>query len=268
MALIHHIAVGYGQPPIVFVHGFACAHTDWDTQVAHLAPYHQTIAVDLRGHGASPGSPDECSIERYGADVAEVMHHLNLAAAVLVGHSMGCRVVIEAALQAPHRVAGLVLVDGSQFAAAMRTALVQTFDTSDGYRTLIARWFREMFTTKSNAEVVAKTFRRAGTLPQPIGKKLLLDLVRYDSVRLATSLASVNLPVMAIQSTYSNEQRERRSVTSGQTTSYLDMLRINVPAVRVEIIPGIGHFPQIDSATQVNELLDDFVGSLGTAAHT
>jgi len=101
MALIHHIAVGYGQPPIVFVHGFACAHTDWDTQVAHLAPYHQTIAVDLRGHGASPGSPDECSIERYGADVAEVMHHLNLAAAVLVGHSMGCRVVIEAALQAP-----------------------------------------------------------------------------------------------------------------------------------------------------------------------
>jgi hypothetical protein len=65
-----------------------------------------------------------------------------------------------------------------------------------------------MFTTKSNAEVVAKTFRRAGTLPQPIGKKLLLDLVRYDSVRLATSLASVNLPVMAIQSTYSNEQRE------------------------------------------------------------
>ena len=71
MALIHHTVSGHGQPSIVFVHGFACAHTDWDKQVAHLAPYHQTIAVDLRGHGASPGSPDECSIERYGADVAE-----------------------------------------------------------------------------------------------------------------------------------------------------------------------------------------------------
>src|ERR1700760_4094411 len=56
MALIHHIAVGHGRPPIVFVHGFACAHTDWDEQVAYLAPYHQTIAVDLRGHGASPGN--------------------------------------------------------------------------------------------------------------------------------------------------------------------------------------------------------------------
>jgi hypothetical protein len=55
---------------------------------------------------------------------------------------------------------------------------------------------------------------------------------------------------MAIQSTYSNEQRERRSMTRGQTTSYLDMLRINVPAVHLEIVPDAGHFPQIDNATQ------------------
>ena len=268
MALIHHVVVGYGLPPIVFVHGFACAHTDWDVQISHLAPYHSTIAVDLRGHGASPGTPDECSIERYGADVAEVMHSLDLASAVLVGHSMGCRVVIEAALQAPHRVAGLVLIDGSQFAPAMQTTLRETFETSDGYSSLIVRWFREMFTPKSNAEVVAETVRRARTLPRPIGEKLLLDLVRYDSVRLATSLASLSLPVMAVQSTYSNEQRERQSMTKGKATPYLNMLRTNVPSARVEIIPDTGHFPQIDNATQVNGLLDDFVGSLGTAAHT
>src|SRR6476659_8612182 len=133
MALIHHVVVGYGLPPIVFVHGFACAHTDWDVQTSHLAPYHQTIAVDLRGHGASPGNTDECSIERYGADVAEVMHYLDVPPAVLVGHSMGCRVAIEAALQAPHRVSGLVLIDGSQFAPAMQTILRQTFGSSDGY---------------------------------------------------------------------------------------------------------------------------------------
>jgi len=266
MALIHHIVVGHGEPPIVLVHGFACSHTDWDAQVAHLAPYHQTIAVDLRGHGASPGSPDECSIERYGADVAEVMHDLDLTAAVLVGHSMGCRVVIEAALQAPHRAAGLVLIDGSQFAPAMQTTLRQTFDTSDGYSSLIARWFREMFTPRSNAEVVAEALRRAAALPQPIGEKLLLDLVRYDSVRLATSLANINLPIMAIQSTYSNEQRQRRSMSEGQATPYLNMLHSNVPSARVEIIADTGHFPQIDDATQVNELLDEFIGSLGAGA--
>ena len=97
---------------------------------------------------------------------------------------------------------------------------------------------------------------------------MLLDLVRYDSVRLVISLASLSLPVMAVQSTYSNEQRERQSMTKGKATPYLNMLCTNMPSARVEIIPDTGHFPQIDNATQVNGLLDDFADSLGTAAHT
>jgi pimeloyl-ACP methyl ester carboxylesterase len=113
MPLIHHVITGNGQPPIVLVHGFACAHSDWDAQVAHLSPRHQTVTADLRGHGASPGTADESSIERYGADVAEVLRALELPPAVLVSHSMGCRVVVEAALQAPAHTAAVVLVDGS-----------------------------------------------------------------------------------------------------------------------------------------------------------
>jgi pimeloyl-ACP methyl ester carboxylesterase len=139
MPFIHHVVTGEGRPPIVFIHGFGCAHSDWDAQVAHLSLRHQTVAVDLRGHGASPGTPDECSIERYGADVAEVMQALALPPAVLVGHSMGCRVVVEAAVQAANRVAGVALVDGSQFAPAMEATLGATFATPDGYPTLIAR---------------------------------------------------------------------------------------------------------------------------------
>lgn len=63
-------------------------------------------------------------------------------------------------------------------------------------------------------------------------------MVRYDTGRLATSLASLRVPVMAIQTTYGNERRERRSMTAGQTTPYRDMLRANVPAIRIEIIPN------------------------------
>src|SRR4051812_33484238 len=95
MPLIHHVVTGGRRPPVVFVHGFACAHSDWTAQIKHLSPRQQIIAVDLRGHGASPGTLDECSIERYGADVAEVMRSLAIPPAVLVGHSMGCRVVVE-----------------------------------------------------------------------------------------------------------------------------------------------------------------------------
>src|SRR5579885_2846828 len=98
MSLLHHVIAGPPTRPVVFVHGFGCGLTDWDSQVAHLSPRHLTVAVDLRGHGRSPGPAVACSIERYGADVAELMRALSLPPAVLVGHSLGCRVVTEAAL--------------------------------------------------------------------------------------------------------------------------------------------------------------------------
>jgi pimeloyl-ACP methyl ester carboxylesterase len=262
MPLIHHVITGKGRPPIVFVHGFGCALSDWHAQVSHLSPRYQTIAVDLRGHGASPGTPEECSIERYGADVAKVMQALARSPAVLVGHSMGCRVVVEAALQATGRVAGVVLVDGSQFAPATEAMLNETFATPNGFPTLIARWFREMFSTKSDPVGATSIIERAGHLPRAIGERVLLDAVRYDTGRLTVSLGSLRVPLMAIQTTYSNERLERRSMTAGQTTPYLDMLRARIPSVRIEIIEDTGHFPQIDEPGQTNALLDDFITAL------
>jgi pimeloyl-ACP methyl ester carboxylesterase len=262
MALIHHVVTGQGRKPIVFVHGFACAHADWDAQVAHLSPRHQTVAVDLRGHGASPGSAAECSIERYGADVAEVLRALALPPAVLVGHSMGCRVVTEVALQAPGHTAGVILVDGSQFAASMEAVLRQRFATADGYATMVKGLFTDMFTAKTDPAVVAAVIQRAERLPRPIGEKMLTDLQRYDVGRLAGSLASLRVPVMALQSTYSNDKRERRSMSAGQTTPYLDMVRASVPSVRVEIIAETGHFPQLDERARTNALIDSFLADL------
>ncbi len=104
---------------------------------------------------------------------------------------MGRRVVVEAAMQATTRVAGVVLVDGSQFASAMEATLKETFATPDGFPTLIARWFREMFTTKSDPAVAAAVVERAERLPRAIGEKVLLDAARYDTGRLATSLGNL-----------------------------------------------------------------------------
>lgn len=261
MGYVHHVVTGDGQPPVVFVHGFACAHGDWDAQVAHLAPRHRCVAVDLRGHGASTGSPEQCSIERYGADVAELLHAVELNSAVLVGHSMGCRVVTETALQAPARVGGVVFLDGSQFAAGMADALRDALAAPAGYAAPVERWFREMFTADSNPAFAAAVVGRAALLPRAIGEHLITDLARYDITRLASSLADLRVPVMAIQATYSNERRERRPLRMGQTTPYLDMLRARIPAIRIEVIADAGHFPQLEQAAQVNALLKDFLAA-------
>ena len=260
MALIHHVVTGTGRPPVVFVHGFGCAHSDWDAQVAHLSPRHQTVAVDLRGHGDSPGAAEECSIERYGADVAEVMRALALPRAVLVGHSMGCRVVVEAALQAPGHTAAVILVDGSQFAASMETVLRQHFATADGYAATVRGLFTEMFTAKSDPAMAASVGARAARLPRAIGEKMLTDMQRYDVGRLAASLACLRVPVLALQATYSNEKRERRPMEAGQTTPYLDMVCNSVPWAEVEVIPDTGHLVFLEAPEKYRELVLGFLG--------
>jgi len=262
MALIHHVTTGAGGPPMVFVHGFGCAHDDWDAQVAHFAPRRMTVAVDLRGHGASPGPAADCSIERYGADVAEVMRALALPPAIVVGHSMGCRVAVEAALQAPERTKAVVLVDGSQFAPAMGPVLRQVFAQPDGFASLVKGMFRDMSTPKSPPAAVAKIEDRVLRLPRAVGEKMLLDMQRYDVTRYEASLGALRVPVLALQTTYSNEKRERRTMSQGQSSPYLDMLRARLADVRVDIIEDTGHFPQIDEPARTNAVLGAFAESL------
>jgi pimeloyl-ACP methyl ester carboxylesterase len=110
---MHFVRSGSGSPALICVHGFACTHQDWRHQVEHFERTNDVVACDLRGHGKTPGRPQECSIEHYGGDVAALVNNLELERVVLIGHSMGCRVVLEAARLIPDKIAGIVLVDGS-----------------------------------------------------------------------------------------------------------------------------------------------------------
>jgi pimeloyl-ACP methyl ester carboxylesterase len=153
-------------------------------------------------------------------------------------------------------------VDGSQFAPAMEGVLRERFASADGYAGMVAGLFRDMFTAKSDPAVVAAVGERAGRLPRAIGEKMLTDMQRYDVGRLTGSLASLRVPVMAVQSTFSNEKRERRPMVEGQVTPYLEMVRAAVPSVRVEVIADTGHFPQLDESARTNALIGDFVAGL------
>ncbi len=260
-ALMHHVRTGAGAPAVVFVHGFACSHTDWRAQAAHLAPRHATVAVDLPGHGATPAGGEACSIERFGREVADLLRELALPPAVLVGHSMGCRVVMAAALVAPSRVAGVVLVDGSCFAPGSADAFTSRFAAGE-YGSLVRGLFEQMFTPRSDPAVRAAVIERALALPADIGEALLVSLARYDEDRLGAALERVGKPLMVLQTTYTNERRERAPMRAGQTTPYLDFIRAKAPQARIEVIADTGHFPQLDAAAETNRRLASFVAAL------
>ena len=80
---------GNGQP-VVFSHGWPLSGDAWDAQMFFLASHgFRVIAHDRRGHGRSDQTWDGNTMEQYVTDYAELLIHLNIKNAVLVGHSTG-----------------------------------------------------------------------------------------------------------------------------------------------------------------------------------
>jgi len=95
-------------PPLVLVHGAGGSHLDWAPDLRRLHGA-RVIALDLPGHGKSI-APVRETIDAYARDVIALLDALALPPVVIVGHSMGGAVAQQVALDAPQRVAGLVLL--------------------------------------------------------------------------------------------------------------------------------------------------------------
>lgn len=99
-----------GQTPVVLLHGLFGHAGNFATVARRLAERHRVIALDLRNHGASPHAA-AMSIPLMAADVLASLQALAALPAALVGHSVGGKVAMAAALAAPQAVARLCVVD-------------------------------------------------------------------------------------------------------------------------------------------------------------
>ena len=255
---MHFIRAGQGAPPIFFVHGFACSHEDWRFQTQYFERTQEVIACDLRGHGQTPGRPQECSIEHYGGDVAALVNNLELRNAVLVGHSMGCRVVLEAARLVPKRVSALVLIDGSRNATGDPDVAEQSARATVeklGYAAFAETLFRQMFFKPSPQAdaIVARALKSSADF----GPELWPRITRWDAGSMDAAFAAIKAPVLAIQSTTRNAQLQRSPLKRAESSPWIDYLKSR--GARVEIVPDTGHFTMLEQPQRVNQLIQTWI---------
>ena len=110
-ASIHYRVEGSGSPAVVLIHCWMCDSGIWDNVVPTLAKSYRVVTLDLPGHGVSGKHRKEWSMAAFGADVATVVNALRLDRVILVGHSMGGAVMLEAAARMPGKVVGMIGVD-------------------------------------------------------------------------------------------------------------------------------------------------------------
>lgn len=123
---------GTGTPALVFSHGLLMDRTMFAPQVKALSDRYQCISWDQRGHGLTQEDGAPFSYWDSARDCLAVMDAAGIERAVLVGMSQGGFLSLRAALLAPTRIAGLILI--------ATQAGTDSPETHDGFRRLQAEW--------------------------------------------------------------------------------------------------------------------------------
>ena len=83
------------------------------------------------------------------------------------------------------------------------------------------------------------------------------DLAGWDAREMESALDSVDVPLLAIQSTTLDTARQRVSLEPGLSSPWLDLVSAHVPSASIEMLHGYSHFPQIELADEVTALIAD-----------
>ena len=116
----------YGDAPfaVVFVHGWSCDETVWETQGPALVRQNvRAITIDLPGHGQSDKPRIDYTMDLYARAIDAVLRDAAVEKAVLVAHSNGTPAIRQFYRHFPERASALVIADGKLRPLADRAAM-------------------------------------------------------------------------------------------------------------------------------------------------
>ncbi|MFV2011526.1 MULTISPECIES: alpha/beta fold hydrolase [unclassified Micromonospora] len=225
------------RPPIVLVHGLGVAAGLGVPVAGRLAATGTVLAPDLPGCGRSSKPQPVPGIAELGTAVASWLPAVVTAPAVLVGVSLGCQVVLEAAAQAPDWVSAVVLASPT-VDPGRRT-----------WRGQLWRWQAEQTTQSVRLKRIQLTdYRRAGVGP----------VLRTFSAALADrpedTIRRVGAPVLVCRGT-------RDPLVSDQ---WVAELRRQAPDARLRRLPGVVHAMSHDNPAEFARVVHGFLDELAT----
>ena len=98
-------------PAVVFAHGAGGTHLSWWQQIPVFSEHFQCVTFDHRGFGRSRDVGDKPGQRAFVQDLLNLLDHLDIQKAALVGQSMGGWTALGFASSFPERVTALVMCD-------------------------------------------------------------------------------------------------------------------------------------------------------------
>lgn len=204
-------------------------------------------------------------METMGGDVVSLLRHLGVNSAVVAGHSMGMRVAVEVALQAPDIVTGVALVDGNRRKAPGEdpddvVAKCQATMEQIGYAKLVEFIFGPMFQPGAPTDEKQKKeyiMNRARALPSGVGTDAILSCLRWDVADFDRCYGQLAVPLLVIQSTHEHNDGGRVPVTADMDIEWhRDVKACCGDNAEFELVTECcGHFTMLDAPDVVNASL-------------
>ena len=268
---IRYQAMGTTGTPVLCIHGFGASSDHWRQNLPALADHHRAYGIDLLGFGLSdkptPGQPLAYTFETWGQQILDFCREVIGQSVYLVANSIGCIVAMQAAVDGPDWVKGIVMLNCSirllherrraeiPWHQRLSTPIVQSIL---GYPP-VGRFF---FARIARRNVIRNLLGQAYHRPEAITDELIeailapaltpgaadvfLAFVRYSQGPLPEDLLpQLQCPVWIIW----GQDDPWEPVALGRSfTTYA--------AVRaMEELPGVGHCPQDEAPELVNPLV-------------
>lgn len=261
--------------PVVLVHGFGASFFHWRKNIPELAQNCRVYAIDLIGFGKSakpkPVEQIEYTFETWGAQIADFCREVIGEPAVLIGNSIGCIAVMQAAVDAPEIARSLALINCSLRLLHDQRRATQPWIKRIGAPLLqkvlknqaIGQWFfSQIAKPKTVRNILLKAYGRSEAVTDELVELLLgaasdrgaaavfIAFTGYSQGALPEDLLP-KLPCPAI--ILWGEKDPWEPIALGRKFA-------DYPQVKQFIeIPGTGHCPQDEAPELVNPILQDWI---------
>jgi pimeloyl-ACP methyl ester carboxylesterase len=221
-----------------------------------LSQHFQVITYDTLGHGDSQDPPEAATLQQYCMQLRQLMDHLAIARAHVVGHSMGALIALEFALTHPERCQRVVALNAvfcrtpaQMHAIAQRVESLQTSGIEASLDATIARWFEN--TTDPNMNAIAAQVREFLRSAHPLGYRRAYELFARSDRAHIDRLSHLSMPVLFMTGEFDSNSTPTMSQAMAQLA----------PRARVDVLTDARHMMTLTHADAINQRLVQFLAT-------
>jgi pimeloyl-ACP methyl ester carboxylesterase len=256
MTIPAYVSRGRSDTAVFLLHGVGGGKAAWAYQLDPLADAgYRAVAWDMPGYGDS-AMIEPFTFEGLAGALERLIDHIAPARAILLGHSMGGMVALEACAWFPEKIAGLILSGSSPAFGRADGAWQQEFlrqrlgplDEGKIMADLAPMLMRDLIGVQPDPAGVELAMRVMSAVPSTTYRAALQALVTFDRRAL---LPALRIPVLALAG-----EADRTA-----PPAVMQKMAERIPGARYDCLPRAGHIANLEQPAAFNRAVLAFLKS-------